>query len=90
MGTMASPPRMTVHMSTPLGCFLLYSKRLIPAMPSLSRMGKPIISTSPRAKVSTLKAEGTRSSREISWAAAYSGLIIMFRPISRLRRLASR
>ena len=47
-------------------------------------------STVPRAKLSTLNAAGTRRMRAISCAAAYSGLMIMSRPISRRRIGASR
>ena len=59
-------------------------------MPSCSVIWKPMSSTVPRAKLSTLNAAGTRRMRAISCAAAYSGLMIMSRPISRRRIGASR
>ena len=61
------------------------SDRGMPTMGSASRTRMPSISTRPRKKVSTLAAAGKRSSREISRAAEYSGLMTasMFRSCRR-------
>ena len=55
----------------------------LPTRKSSSIRRKPISSTRPRQKVSILAAEGKRSSREISTAVAFSGLMTMSMPRSR-------
>ena len=64
------------------------SYRGFPAIKSPSWMRKPMSSTRPRQKVSMLAAEGNRSSREISMAVAFSGLMIMSMPRSFFRSLS--
>ena len=53
---------------------------LIPSSLNSGRTLNLRSSTRPRAKVSILIADGKRRSREISWAAANSGLMIMVTP----------
>ena len=67
----------------------LWADRGWPAMKSPSRTRKLMSSTRPRQKVSRLAAAGKRSSREISTAAVFSGLITMSMPRESFRRASS-
>ena len=72
------PPRSTAQKSR--DSFFTGPGRLdrgAPTKKSPSCRRKPISSTMPRQKVSMLAAEGKRSSREISTAVVFSGLITM-------------
>ena len=90
LGTMTSSPRLAAHSRMLPGLRRLYSISEMPASGLLSVTWKPISSTCPRAKLSTLNAAGTRRIRAISCAAAYSGLMVMSSPISRRSTAASR